>query len=125
MKTNDTKETVFNKDGYPTDKTKLIDVDADALKFAIRTLTEHKKETAQLVKDNEKAKKEAAQLAKNDEKAIAERAASANGEKYAKSLSKGEFVIYRKSTDKKFGYVGLDIIIFVLMIIIWTMQKHD
>ena len=90
----DTKEDVLDKDNNPTDKTKLTDVDVDALKFAISALTEHKKETAQLVKDNEKAKKE-----------TAKQAASADGEKYAKSLGEGDLVIYRKSTDKKFGYV--------------------
>ena len=90
----DTKEDVLDKDGGSTDETKLVDVDVEALKFAISALTEHKKETAQLVKDNEKAKKE-----------VAKQAASVDGEKYAKSLGEGEIVIYRKSTDKKFGYV--------------------
>ena len=90
----DTKEIVMDKDNNPTDETKLVDVDIEALKGAIDTLTEHKKETAQLVKDNEKAKKE-----------VEKKAASVDGEKYAKSLNEGDLVIYKKSTDKKFGYV--------------------
>ena len=90
----DTNKIVLDKDGNPTDETELVDIDIETLKGAIATLTEHKKETAQLVKDNEKAKKE-----------IAKQAASVDGEKYAKSLSEGELVIYKKSTDKKFGYV--------------------